>query len=171
MSIFNSIDNQPRLQLPNDERAQACSFQVLKASQVYDYAGNKIALPDEFFDFILLGIQEQHSDATSIKNVLSDSYCAFATGANPVQILLQGMLPMTLTFDHRLDFHELYNSYFRGTKLKQQKLLLRIFVKQTVFNLYIQSINMGVSSQVEDMATFSINGIGYAYRVNLAKTE
>lgn len=171
MSIFSSTDNQPHLQFANDERNRACCFQVMKESDVFDYAGARIEIPDDFYDFILISFQEQHAEAVTVKNVLSDTFVAFATGARPVQISLQGMLPMLSANDARLDFHELYTSYFRGTRLKQQKLLLRFFVKKTLLNLYIQSMNMAVSADLEDMVSFNVSGLGAAYQVQVGSSR
>lgn len=147
------------------EKINACYFRVSQDSRIYNGSGGSVSVPDEFYNFILMGYREDHGESMSMKNVISDTYCAFATGANPISVSVQGVLPMALEADRRLDFHYLYNNYFRGAKLQKQKLILQLYIKSTFYVLYILSLNMSITSDTQDICQFSLSGIGANYQI------
>ncbi len=119
----------------------------------------------QFYNFLMADYREDHAESAAIKNVMSDSYTAFAMGAQPVRISITGMLPMTNTEDYRLDFHAMYNEIFRGVKLQEKNLVLRFYIKKTILTLKITGINMATTSAIDDMVQFGIEGIGAKYQV------
>ena len=118
-----------------------------------------------FYNFLMTDYREDHAESAAIKNVMSDSYAAFAMGAQPVRVSITGMLPMTVSEDYRLDFHTIYNEIFRGVKLQEKNLVLRFYIKKTILTLKITGINMATTSAIDDMVQFGIEGIGAKYQV------
>jgi len=161
--FVNDDHDQPQLSFVNDELGRACSFQILKTSDT----PSGVEVPNEFFDFILLSHQEQHAEASDVINVMADTFCAFAGGAHPVQVQLQGVLLVLVGKNTWLDIFDNYVSAYRGTKVKQNRLELRLLVKNTLLTLYIQSLSMAVSANMEDAVSFSLSGIGSAYRIGI----
>jgi len=152
----------------NDE-ANAATFRIASESRAALNSlipNSKITntlLTEGFWKIIITSVAEQHSEAYSLVNTLSDSFVIFATGANPISLSLTGFVLHGKNKDYYTDFTYLYNTIFRGTELRKNKLILEFLVKDTFMNLYVTGMSPNFNSTMQDFIPVTIQGIAYNY--------
>jgi hypothetical protein len=173
MSIFTTISNQPAVHVLDpytikngayfsiDRSCEAAlaSFDEPQRStlrQLIDVGS---------WQMLISNFTEQHVDASTVINTLSDSFVAFASGAMPIAVEMQGYVYMLNEEDHRLDFIGFYTDFLRGTMLQRWKLILNFFIRGTYFQLQVTDLDVQHASNMEDVAMVSMRGIGCRYGI------
>lgn len=131
----------------------------------YTAAQATTIINEGYWQYIVTSIQEGHSEGHSIVNPFADTFLVYTTGAMPVSINLEGVLYTGVTQDHRMDFLEFYLTKLRGTLLRRHKMIIVMMMKDTVFRIRVQSINIVTNSELQDWTSMSLQGIGFAYKV------
>ena len=119
---------------------------------------------DDFWELIVTEYSEQHAENMAVHNVLSESFCWFATGPAPVQVSLTANLLTSDAKDHRTHFLYMYTSNMRVKQLSRSARTLTLVMKDTVMKLFILSLSFSENSQMPDFSTVTISGIGYKYQ-------
>lgn len=119
---------------------------------------------DDFWELIVSDYSEQHAENMSVHNVLSESFCWFATGPAPVQVNITAHLLTSDAHDYRTHFLYLYTSNMRVKQLSRNARTLTLVLKDTVMKLFILSLSFSESSDMPDFSTVTISGIGYKYQ-------
>ncbi len=117
----------------------------------------------EFREMYVQSISESHSEGHDIVDVLADTFVCMTMGANPVKINIEGVVPTTKERDYRLNFLDIYNEYYRGTKLAERRILLYFIYLDSFFKMRLESINVFESSDLEDMTQINVKGIGFGF--------
>ena len=118
-----------------------------------------------YWQFLVTSIQEGHSEGHQIVNPLADTFLVFTTGALPISINMGGMLYTGVYEDHRMDFLEFYLTKLRGTLLRRHKLIIVMMVKDTVFRIRVQGINIVTQAEMQDWTSMTLQGVGFSYKV------
>lgn len=119
---------------------------------------------DDFWELIVTDYSEAHSEKHAIVNSLSESFCWFATGANPIQISLTAKVLTGGDKDYRTEFLYQYTANLRARQLSQNSRTLAMVMKDTLVRLYVLSLNFNESSQEPDFSTFTMTALGYKYK-------
>lgn len=126
---------------------------------------NGEALSNHFWKLRVTGIQEKHAEGDYTVNTLADTFLTYSTGAMPIQISIQGKLLTMKDQDHRLDFLNLYEKCFRGTKLQDYGIFLAFTLKDTQFYLRPTNLNVGQTSELAGWTTIQLQGVAFNYIV------
>lgn len=117
-----------------------------------------------FYKMVVTSFQERHVDTAAVRPVLGGAFAALAMGASPVAVTITGHLHRTPAADHALDFLTLYNGLFRGKRLEPLGLSLDFIIRNTMFRLYPQMVNVSIKDSDPEFVTVTITGVGSDYR-------
>jgi hypothetical protein len=125
------------------------------------------AIIDEgYWRYLITSNDESHTEAYYVLNALADTFAVYATGALPIEISFDGYLYTSKNEDDRIDFIDFYLSKLRGTLLKRSNLVIVMIVKDTIYRIRTQRMNVGTSSTFQDWTRMSLSGIGFKYKVH-----
>lgn len=159
-TIYTHPTNQPQ------GRSQASEFEFREKS--YFTLLHQEEIPD-FWEMIITDVNEQFSEGESRINVLSDTFMSFATGAHPIQVSISGWLYVSEEQDHRVDFLNLYEHYFRGSAVSRSRKEgedgweLQFMLKHTYFKLNLMNCQVQDTVTVPDFTKISLTGTAYDY--------
>ena len=118
-----------------------------------------------FWQIIITGITEGHSEKSLVHNTLSENVSVFSAGAMPVQVSITGMLLRTRTDDHHFEFLQRYVDGLRARKLSLDERTCTFVSKDTSFKLIIEALVLESSVNNETYVNISIQGHAYGYKM------
>ena len=98
-------------------KAQTGYFSLGSSSAASGLTGSNDAAAANFWQIIITGITEGHSEKSLVHNTLSENVSVFSAGAMPVQVSITGMLLRTRTDDHHFEFLQRYVDGLRARRL------------------------------------------------------
>lgn len=130
----------------------------------------------DFFEMIITDVSEQFSEGEARFNVLSDGFVSFATGANPINISIQGWLFVNEENDQRLSFLKRYQDQYRGTEATKIRdlvgdLELLFVLKDTQFKLNLISCQVKENAAIPDYTHVTLAGVAYDYQAQYVPVE
>lgn len=126
---------------------------------------------DAFWEMIVTDFSEAHGEKVSTHNTLSEAFCWFVLGPNPVHVQLTAHMLCTRTNDYRTKFLHLYAAGLRARQLTRAARTLTLVVKDACMNLIVNSISFAETSAIPEYTTFTLSGVACKYRMNNANTE
>lgn len=118
-----------------------------------------------FWQIIITGITEGHSEKSLVHNTLSENVSVFSAGAMPVQVSITGMLLRTRTDDHHFEFLQRYVDGLRARRLSLDDRTCTFVSKDTSFKLIIEALVLESSVDNETYVNISIQGHAYGYKM------
>lgn len=154
-------------------KAQAGYFSLGPSSAVSTLFGSNDAASENsggvtaanFWQIIITGITEGHSEKSLVHNTLSENVSVFSAGAMPVQVSITGMLLRTRTDDHHFEFLQRYVDGLRARRLSLDDRTCTFVSKDTSFKLIIEALVLESSVDNETYVNISIQGHAYGYKM------
>ena len=154
-------------------KAQAGYFSLGPSSAVSTLFGSNDAASENsggvtaanFWQIIITGITEGHSEKSLVHNTLSENVSVFSAGAMPVQVSITGMLLRTRTDDHHFEFLQRYVDGLRARRLSLDDRTCTFVSKDTSFKLIIEALVLESSMDNETYVNISIQGHAYGYKM------
>ncbi|MGV9141963.1 MAG: hypothetical protein ACOC1X_03405 [Promethearchaeota archaeon] len=169
-SIRQHPTNQPSpktKQKDFDDQGSPCYFHITDLGGEIDdsqEASEAIENLQNGFDrLIVQSINESHTEAKEVLDVLANTFAVFSMGANPVKVKIEAMLYKTKEQDHFLDFLYSYQNQLRGTIQSVDRVVIYFIYIDQYMKLRINGINVSESSKNEDMVTLTLDCIGYSF--------
>lgn len=156
------FDKKGYLSFPRDDKTKGVLTQVLKSPALAERMTSQ-----GFWELIIAAYSERHAESSVVRDVLADTFIAFAGGAEPIQIQLSGYLWVTAQEDHRLGLLYLYENLLRGTKLQatHPKLVLNLTVRDTTFRFFPTMLQLSESAAMQGAVSFAMAGYASRYKV------
>lgn len=156
------FDKKGYLSFPRDDKTKGVLTKVLKSPVLAERMTSQ-----GFWELIIAAYSERHADSSVVRDVLADTFIAFAGGAEPIQIQLSGYLWVTAQEDHRLGLLYLYENLLRGTKLQatHPKLVLNLTVRDTTFRFFPTMLQLSESAAMQGAVSFAMAGYASRYKV------
>lgn len=154
-------------------KAQAGYFSLGPSSAVSTLFGSNDAASENsggvtaanFWQIIITGITEGHSEKSLVHNTLSENVSVFSAGTMPVQVSITGMLLRTRTDDHHFEFLQRYVDGLRARRLSLDDRTCTFVSKDTSFKLIIEALVLESSVDNETYVNISIQGHAYGYKM------
>lgn len=154
-------------------KAQAGYFSLGPSSAVSTLFGSNDAASENsggvtaanFWQIIITGITEGHSEKSLVHNTLSENVSVFSAGAMPVQVSITGMLLRTRTDDHHFEFLQRYVDGLRARRLSLDDRTCTFVSKDMSFKLIIEALVLESSVDNETYVNISIQGHAYGYKM------
>ena len=154
-------------------KAQAGYFSLGPSSAVSTLFGSNDAASENsggvtaanFWQIIITGLTEGHSEKSLVHNTLSENVSVFSAGAMPVQVSITGMLLRTRTDDHHFEFLQRYVDGLRARRLSLDDRTCTFVSKDTSFKLIIEALVLESSVDNETYVNISIQGHAYGYKM------
>lgn len=146
-------------------KAQTGYFSLGPSSAASGLTGSNDAAAANFWQIIITGITEGHSEKSLVHNTLSENVSVFSAGAMPVQVSITGMLLRTRTDDHHFEFLQRYVDGLRARRLSLNDRTCTFVSKDTSFKLIIEALVLESSVDNETYVNISIQGHAYGYKM------
>ena len=146
-------------------KAQTGYFSLGSSSAASGLTGSNDAAAANFWQIIITGITEGHSEKSLVHNTLSENVSVFSAGAMPVQVSITGMLLRTRTDDHHFEFLQRYVDGLRARRLSLDDRTCTFVSKDTSFKLIIEALVLESSVNNETYVNISIQGHAYGYKM------
>lgn len=146
-------------------KAQTGYFSLGASSAASGLTGSNDAAAANFWQIIITGITEGHSEKSLVHNTLSENVSVFSAGAMPVQVSITGMLLRTRTDDHHFEFLQRYVDGLRARRLSLDDRTCTFVSKDTSFKLIIEALVLESSVDNETYVNISIQGHAYGYKM------
>lgn len=125
-------------------------------------------IPD-FWELIIVNVSERFREGEARIPTLADSFIAFSTGAQPIEINISGWLYCATEQDNRIDFLSLYKHYFNGAAATENHkslgaMELFFYCLHTSFNLHLTQCQILDSSTRPEYTQVNLRGVAYNYK-------